>query len=246
MTLSVVLPCFNESPNIASTVHDVQSWMKSQGIEGEIVAVDDGSKDDTLAVLESLRSEVPALRIVRHERNMGYGASVRSGCDASRGDVVAFMDSDGQFRAQDLSKLLAFIPTYAFVTGLRTHRADPFVRSLNSWLYRMLVRVVLGVRVGDVNCGMKMFRRSLWPAIRPEHATGALINGEMFYAMKLAGVPWKELPVSHYPRKAGTQTGANPLVILRMFLELLRLRNARKRITSPVTNESGSSNGVLR
>lgn len=229
MTLSVVLPCFNEAPNIASTVRDVRAWMTRKGIEGEIVAVDDGSADDTVKILQGLLSEVPNLKIVRHVKNAGYGAAVRSGCDAAGSDIVAFMDSDGQFHAEDLGQLLAFIPEYAFVTGLRTHRADPFTRSLNSWLYKMLVRVVLGVRVRDVNCGMKMFRRSIWKTIRPEHATGALINGEMFYAMKLAGIPWKELSVPHYPRKAGAQTGANLRVILRMFGELLKLRRSHQR-----------------
>ncbi len=228
MSLSVVLPCFNEAQNIPSTVRDVQSWFEATREVGEIIAVDDGSSDDTLAVLRSLQQEIPSLRVVRHEQNRGYGAAVRSGCDSAEKDVVAFMDSDGQFKARDLALLLAFIPEYAFVTGLRTHRADPFVRSLNSFLYKVLVRFVLGVRVADVNCGMKMFRRSLWPLIRPEFATGALINAEMFYAMTIEGIPWKELPVAHYPRTAGTQTGANLRVIFRMFRELWILRSERR------------------
>ncbi len=228
MSLSVVLPCFNEAPNIAATIRDVQSWLERVHLEGEIIAVDDGSSDETLAVLRGLQQEVRILRVVRHEVNRGYGAAVRSGCDAAEKEVVAFMDSDGQFHAEDLGLLLAFIPEFAFVTGLRVKRADPFPRSLNSHLYKVLVRFVLGVRVTDVNCGMKMFRRSLWKTIRPEFATGALINAEMFYAMTIEGIPWKELAVPHYPRTAGTQTGANLRVIFRMFRELWILRRSRR------------------
>ena len=90
------------------------------------------------------------------------------------------------------------------------------------------MRVFLGVHPTDLNCGMKLFRRSIWKTIRPVYATGALINGEMFYAMKNAHIVWEEAEVPHYPRSAGTPTGAKPAVILKMFLELWRLKRARR------------------
>jgi len=227
LSLSLILPCFNELQNIENTIRDVQQWFAADAVDGQIVVCNDGSTDGTRSVLEKLQAEMPNLKVVHHEKNQGYGASVRSGCDNADKTWVAFMDSDGQFKAQDLRRLLPLTQTVDFVTGVREKRADAFQRRLNSKLYNMLVHVVLGVHPADINCGMKIFRRSIWPTIRPIYATGALVNGEMFYAMKHAGIAWKETVVPHYARVAGTPTGANLGVILRTFKELWRLKRAR-------------------
>lgn len=227
MRLSIALPCYNEEQNIEGTIADLRSWAQKEGIALQIVAVDDGSKDGTWTVLQSLRQTVPELTLVRHERNLGYGSAVRSGCDAATMDFVGFMDSDGQFRAEDWSKLLPFLTEFQFVTGRRLHRADPFIRKLNAKLFGILTFLVLGMWIRDINCAMKVWHRPLWKRIRPVHATGALINAEMFYRLHRLGIPWKTVPVHHYPRLKGTQTGANLRVILRMFRDLLSLRSSR-------------------
>ncbi|MDD5040995.1 MAG: glycosyltransferase family 2 protein [Candidatus Peribacteraceae bacterium] len=224
MRLSIVLPCFNEENNIEGTIEDLHSWGVRKGVTMEIVAVDDGSTDGTWGVLQSLAAQHPSIRLVRHEYNLGYGSAVRSGCDAATMDFVGFMDSDGQFHAEDWSRLLPFLQEYRFVTGRRLHRADPFIRKLNATLFGILTFLVLGVWIRDINCAMKVWRRDLWPRIRPVHATGALINAEMFYRLHRLGIPWKTVPVSHYPRLKGVQTGAHLGVILRMFRDLLALR----------------------
>jgi len=227
LSLSLVLPCFNEVQNIENTIRDVQEWFDDDRVDGQIVVCNDGSTDCTRGVLEKLEARMPNLKVVHHEKNQGYGASVRTGCDNADKTWVAFMDSDGQFKARDLRRLLPLTTTVDFATGIREKRADTFQRCLNSRLYNMLVHVVLGVHPADINCGMKVFRRSIWATIRPIYATGALVNGEMFYAMKNAGIAWKETLVPHYPRMAGTPTGANLGVILRTFKELWRLKRAR-------------------
>jgi glycosyltransferase involved in cell wall biosynthesis len=228
LSLSLVLPCFNEVLNIEHTVREVQEWFAEDQVDGEIVVTDDGSTDGSLELLQRLQQEMPNLKVVHHDTNQGYGAAVRSGCDAADKTWIAFMDSDGQFRAHDLRRLLPLINDYDYVTGIREKRADTFQRWLNSRMYNLLIRVVLGVRPADLNCGMKIFRRSIWRTIRPVYATGALINAEMFYAMKNAKIVFGEALVPHYPRLAGTPTGANPRVILRAFKELWLLKVARK------------------
>lgn len=226
MNVSVVLPCYNEEATIAATVADVAGWMSQEGIRGEIIVVDDGSRDATASVLAELGSAHPALRIVRHERNQGYGVAVRSGCDASREDIIVFMDSDGQFRASDIGLLLPHLQRYAFVTGRRRRRADPPLRSLFGKMLGLLTWITFGLWVRDVNCGLKAFRRSLWPEIRPEHGVEKLFNTEMFLRMKRLNIPWMQVDVPHYPRLAGTPTGAKLSVIARMFRELWALRRA--------------------
>jgi glycosyltransferase involved in cell wall biosynthesis len=220
MQLSIALPCFNEEANLPSTIADVDGWMTRQHIEGEIIAVNDGSVDGTRRVLEELAARFPRLRAITHDRNRGYGAAVRSGCDAATTEWIGFMDSDGQFHADDFDKLLAQSAQAPLIVGRRRHRADPFLRKVNAKCFGFLTWIVLGVWIRDVNCAMKMYRRDLWQRIRPVHATGALFNAELFARARRSGARWKQVDVSHYPRTRGTQTGANPLVILRMFREL--------------------------
>ncbi len=227
LSLSLVLPCFNEEPNLRTTIADAQEWFALNDVDGEIIAVNDGSSDGSKQLLEQLRSEVPNLRVVEHDKNRGYGAAIRSGCDQATKQWIAFMDADGQFKARDFERLLPLTDEADYVTGIRAKRADTVQRWLNSRMYNLLVQVLLGVHPSDINCGMKIFRRAIWPTIRPVHATGALINAEMFYAMRGAHIPFREALVPHYPRLAGKPTGANLRVILRTFKELWKLKRAR-------------------
>ncbi|MEI8230667.1 MAG: glycosyltransferase family 2 protein [Candidatus Peregrinibacteria bacterium] len=226
MRLSLILPCYNEEPNVGETVRACQQWMEKEGIDGEIIAVNDGSKDGTQEVLETLQKEILNLVIVRHAVNLGYGSAVRSGCDKASQEYVAYMDSDGQFNPEDFGQLLPLLNEYDFVTGRRLKRADPFIRRINAKLFALLNFFVLGIWVRDINCAMKVWKRSLWPTIRPTFSTGALINAEMFYRMQQNGIRWKQVMVHHYPRLRGTQTGANLKVILRMFTDLFKLKKA--------------------
>jgi dolichol-phosphate mannosyltransferase len=161
MTLSVILPCYNEEANIAASVKDVASWMKNTAVDGQIIVVDDGSKDHSVSILEELTKTIPHLHIVRHTKNGGYGIAVRSGCDAATTDWIAFMDSDGQFQAKDLDLLLAYTNDYDFITGRRAHRADSFMRNMFGKVLGGMNVLVLGLWVRDVNCGMKLPSRYL-------------------------------------------------------------------------------------
>lgn len=224
MNLSIILPCYNEELNIAAAVDDVRLWMLAEKIDGEIIVVDDGSKDRSLSILEHLKKKVPMLKIVHHAKNGGYGIAVRSGCDAATTDWIAFMDSDGQFKAKDFDLLLPFMNDYAFITGRRAHRADSFVRNMFGKVLGGMNVLVLGLWVRDVNCGMKMFRKDIWPTIRPTRGVEKLFNTEMFLRLKQHKISWKTVNVPHYPRLLGTPTGGSVRVIFRMFKELWDLR----------------------
>lgn len=227
MRLSVILPCYNEEKNIALAVRDVAAWMKTQKIEGEIIVVNDGSIDGSLTILKKLEKDILHLRIVDLKKNGGYGIAVRAGCDAATTDVIAFMDSDLQFHAKDLSLLLAHIGDYAFVTGRRAHRADSLLRNSFGKILGGMNVLVLGLWVRDVNCGMKMFHRTIWKTIRPVHGVEKLFNTEMFLRLKRNKIPWLTINVPHYPRVAGNPTGGSVRVIIRMFKELWDLRTSR-------------------
>ncbi len=226
MRVSIALPCLNEADNIRSTVDGLLQWLTLRGMEGEIIVVDDGSTDATPQILADMQRVIPNLIVVTHAQNRGYGAAVRSGCERATGEIMGFMDSDRQFDPRDFDRLLPLLETYPFVTGRRRHRADPLMRKMNAKLFGILSFFILGIWVRDINCAMKLWKREIWPTIRPNFATGALVNAEIFYRLKRAGLTYGQVDVEHYPRKFGKQTGAKLSVIVKMFLELVALRMA--------------------
>lgn len=228
MRLSLILPCFNEQENIEQTVREAFAWMKSASVGGELIVVDDGSKDRSPQILAALGKEFPNLRVVRHELNQGYGLAIRSGCDAAKEEWIAFMDSDGQFHTADLQKLIDAHSGYAFVTGRRRHRADPFIRKAYGKVLAGMTWMMFGIWIRDVNCGMKMFRKDIWPKIRPLYGVEKLFNTEMFLRLRDEGIAYVQVDVPHFERRGGSPTGGSFRVIKRMFTELKDLQNAWK------------------
>jgi glycosyltransferase involved in cell wall biosynthesis len=218
-SLSVVLPAHNEEANIAGTVsqtiHTLQQWVQ----ELEIIVVNDGSTDETGSILASLQQQDTRIRVVTHPVNQGYGAALASGFEAASKELVFFMDSDGQFDITDIQSFFLYIKNYDAVIGYRVKRQDSAMRKLNAWGWKMLVGLILGVHVRDVDCAFKLYHADFLHRHRLE-TTGAMINAELLYKLKQDGGTIKEIGVRHLPRRAGQATGANIKVILRAFLEL--------------------------
>jgi glycosyltransferase involved in cell wall biosynthesis len=228
--LSVVLPAFNEEANIERVVHACTDYLDGVQIDYELLVVNDGSSDRTAEILEKLSATLPRLKPLQHPQNRGYGAALRTGFDAAGKRFVFYMDGDGQFDIRNLDAVLPLATDEEhIVTGFRIDRSDPFIRRLNAKLFGgFLVRVLLGVRVKDLNCAFKLIPKKVLDSISLE-STGALVNAELYGRAIRRGFGIKEVGVRHYPREAGVQTGAHLSVILRAFYELFRLR---KRILS--------------
>ncbi len=223
--LSVVLPAFNEEENIEAVVRKCVAYLEAHVPEYELLVVNDGSRDRTGDILNRLSPELPRLRPVHHPQNRGYGSALRSGFDAATKRFVFYMDGDGQFDIGDLDVVLPLaVDDDHLVTGFRLERRDPFIRRLNAKLFGgWLVRVMLNVRVRDLNCAFKLIPKKVLNAITLE-STGALINAEMYGRAVRKGFGIREVGVHHYPRTAGVQTGAHLSVILKAFYDLFRLR----------------------
>lgn len=221
--LSIVLPAYNEEANIETVVRKVAGFFAGRGIDYEIVVVNDGSRDRTGEILRRLQAEVPQLRPQEHVQNRGYGAALRTGFAAATKPYVFYMDGDGQFDITDIDRLLPLAGEDHIVTGYRIERRDPFIRRLNAKLFGgFLVRILLGVRVRDLNCAFKLIPRKILDSITLE-STGALINAELYGRAVRRGFGIREVGVHHYPRTAGVQTGAHVRVIVRAFYDLFRL-----------------------
>lgn len=221
-SISVVMPAYNEEENIETAVRTARDVLTTYCNSLEIIVVNDGSADRTGEILNLLAGEVPELCVLHHERNRGYGGALRTGFYSASNELVLLCDSDLQFDFNDIDALLPWTDEFHIVAGYRAKRADPAYRRLNAWMWNMMVRIVLGVKVRDLDCAFKLFRREVFDAIQLE-ADGAMINTELFALARRNYFRVKEVPVRHYPRTAGAQTGAKLRVILNAFRELFRM-----------------------
>ena len=233
--LSIVVPAHNEQDNIGGVLSAARAALPGIAQRFEVVLVDDGSSDATTEVARNAMGDhAGSLRIIRHEQKRGYGLSVAEGLAAATGDFVAFMDGDAQFDPADLRILAARIGGADLVAGARVRRADPRYRLAISGVFNVLVRALYGINYRDVDCGMKLMRRSFLDGALPLQARSALLNTELFYKAKRSGVSVVQVPVPHYPRVAGVRSGARLLPILRAVRELVLLRFRLSRNWRPI------------
>lgn len=224
--LSLFFPCHNEAENLEALVADALAALPALASRYEVILVDDGSRDDTAGVAERLvQQHGGAVRLVRHEVNRGYGGALRSGFAAARYDYLAYTDGDRQFRVADLARLVESTESTGspVVIGYRLQRADPPLRLIYATLYRVANRIWFGLRVRDVDCAAKLFRRDVLRNINV-HSDGAFFSAELLIRLRLAGVTAHEVGVPHYPRTAGSPTGARLSVIARAVRDFWSLR----------------------
>jgi len=223
VSISVFFPCYNEQANVARVTEQAVGVLDELGADYEIILVNDGSADDTGRIADEIAAGNDRIRVIHHERNLGYGAALQSGFRAARKELVFYTDGDGQFDIGEMPALLPLMADYDIVSCYRIDRQDNLVRKINGWLWTRVVGLVFSMRVRDVDCAFKLYRRRLFDEITME-STGALIDTEILARAVRKGYTITQKGVHHYPRTAGRQTGANVRVVLRAFKELWRLR----------------------
>jgi len=232
--VSLVMPAHNEAPNMSELMAMVEDVLPKLGERFEIVLVDDGSTDGTAdAARNSLSTEFQEfLRIVTHEKKSGYGISVGDGLRAAHGDWIAFSDSDLQFDFQDFLNLASHLDQADLVTGYREKRADHWKRSVTSGVYNILVQVIYRIRFRDIDCAMKIMRRSYLDSITPIVSRSATINVEMYLKAKQQGLVVRQFPVGHFHRTAGERSGGKLKPVLRAIKEISLLNSKIKSANS--------------
>ena len=225
--LSYFFPAHNEEANLRGLVDEALETLSAIAESFEIVIVDDGSRDATGAIADELVAANPDIvRVVHHPTNLGYGSALLSGFRAARHEFVAFTDGDRQFRVADLARLterLAEPDRPDAVVGYRIKRADPPIRTLYARAYRIATFVWFGLRIRDVDCACKLFRRESLAGIAVESG-GAFFSAELLIKLRAAGRTLVEVGVPHHPRTAGSPTGAKPSVVLRAVRDFWQLR----------------------
>jgi glycosyltransferase involved in cell wall biosynthesis len=222
-SITVFFPCYNEQGNVARVAGEADAVLKRIGADYEIILVDDGSADDTGRIADELAAANKRVRVIHHPHNQGYGAALQSGFRAAAKELVFYSDGDGQFDLSELPPFLPLMRQFDIVTGYRMNRQDNLSRRIMGRLWTGLTCLLFSLKVRDIDCAFKLYKRDIFNHIKME-STGALISTEILARASREGYTITERGVHHRPRIAGRQTGANPKVILRAFVELLRLR----------------------
>ena len=222
-SLSIFMPAYNEAENIATVVKEAAVAARQVARQYEIIVVNDGSRDETGAIVSALAKRNPHVRLINHTENKGYGAAVKSGMKGAKYDWIFFTDSDRQFRFEELPKFIVAAGNADLVIGYRKKRMDPFHRVfvaqvlLKVWDY-----VLFGLTVRDVDCAYKLFTKKVRDSITLQTESAITVT-EFLVKATARGYRIKQLPVRHYARQFGAQTGGNWRVIARAARESFRL-----------------------
>ena len=215
--LSVVVPVRNEERSVALLYDELAAALDPLGEAWEAVFVDDGSTDGSFAALTRLHAAAANVRVVRLRRNFGKAAALVAGFDQAQGETIVTVDGDLQDDPSEIPRLLAKLEEgFDLVSGWKTRRRDPLVRRVLSRLFNAVTSRFSGVRLHDMNCGLK--------AYRAEVVRGLRIYGELHRFIPVLahyrGYRIAELPVNHRPREHG-RSRYGPERYLRGFLDLL-------------------------
>jgi len=222
--LSLVMPAHNESENLRWLLPHIKDVLPGIAARFNVIIVDDGSTDGTGALAESLARELRiGLKLVRHDRKLGYGAAVGDGLRAADLEFTAFTDADGQLEIADLALLAPHLNEADLVGGWRLTREDPAFRSVISGVFNQLVLLTLRIPVKDVNCALKIIRTDMLRRFEL-HSKSALINAELYWKVQEHGGRYVQVGVPHHPRRMGRRSGGRLLPILRATKELAEIR----------------------
>jgi glycosyltransferase involved in cell wall biosynthesis len=197
--LSVVLPAYNAAGDIEVVLRGWVAYLEGLGREYELSVIDDGSSDRTAELVEALAEQTPRLRLLQHPTPQGYGAALRTGLAASYFPLFFYADCSSAYVPADMDRLLKVIDLVDVVCGYRVLPTGQ--RWRRPWSETALVwtaRLVFGVRLRDVNCAFKLFRRSLFPRL-PIQSDGPFVHAELVAKANFLGCLLAEEPVQYRP-----------------------------------------------
>jgi len=227
--LSIIIPAYNEELRLPKTLERIRAYLEASGNSSEVIVVDDGSRDGTVRYVESKIAGWPALRVVKNPGNRGKGYSVRRGMLEARGKIVLFTDADLSAPIEEADKLLAALATHDVAIGSRAMDRrlievhQPWARELAGIIFNGVVRLVLGLKIEDTQCGFKAFQRESSQTIFEQQRIERFgFDPELLFLANRNGLTIAEIPV-RWSNDPGTHVslweGARA-----MFFEVARVR----------------------
>lgn len=228
ISLSVFFPAYYDEKNIEKVVVAAIKVLNELKLRDyEVIIIEDGSPDKTGEVADKLAERFPKVRVIHHEKNMGYGATLKDGFLNAKLDYVFYSDGDNQFDLNELKKFVALIPYSDMVIGYRKKKQYSTYRKVTSLAYNFVLRFLFDIDYVDVDCAFKVIKTDLFSKIQI-NSVDAFIDAEILLKARILGYTTTEVGVKHLPRVDGISTGARPSVIFRTIKEIREFRKEYK------------------
>lgn len=225
-SLSIVFPCLNDVGTIGSLIHLAENVARRYTDDYEVIVVDDSSSDGSRELLDLLQKEKPFLKVIKHEKNLGYGATISQGLYAATRELVFYTDGDAQYDVRELAGLLdALSEGTTVINGYKITRSDPWYRILLGRLYHFTANLLFRLPVQDVDCDFRLMRREVLDCFSLS-STGGAVCVELVKKIQLCGFQIKEMPVHHHYRIHGRSQFFTFARVARVLGELISLRIA--------------------
>ena len=224
-TISIVFPMYNEEAYILRAVRAARAVLDEINPDHEIIIVDDCSKDRTPEIADELAKADPRVKVVHNAVNRKLGGTLRAGYAIATKQLLLYTDADLPFDLQELPRAVRLLD-YQEADVLSAYRFDRtsegLIRTVYSFFYNSLIRVLFGLRIKDVNFSFKLFRRALLDKFQLK-SEGSLIDVEFLVRAQKAGANIIQIGVDYFPRSRGISTLSSPGVILKILREMLQL-----------------------
>lgn len=217
--VSIFFPAYNEEGNIENAVHTAVDILSDLCSDYEVLVINDASTDRTGEIVDNLAKKNPKIRVIHHKENRQLGGAMRTGFAEATKDLVFYVDADNPVDLRDLGRALDLMDGSDVVIGYRLNRDETLKRAIYSRVYNILIRVLFGLKVRDVNFSFKLFRRKVLETITLKTAS-SFLDAELLIAAKRAGFSITEMGVKYYPREVGQSTMASPGVILKIVCDM--------------------------
>jgi glycosyltransferase involved in cell wall biosynthesis len=229
ITLSVFFPAYYDEKNIDKVVHAAVAVLDGMQLKDyEITIIEDGSPDTTGEVADALARQYARVKVIHHQKNIGYGATLCQGFTSAKLDYVFYTDGDNQFDLSELRKFVAMIPFSDIIVGYRKRKQYSTYRKVTSLIYNYVLRWLFEIDYVDIDCAFKLFRRDLFDKITIT-TRDAFVDAEIMIKAYLLGYTSTEIGVRHLPRVDGISTAARPSIIVKTILDIYRFRKEYQR-----------------
>jgi glycosyltransferase involved in cell wall biosynthesis len=221
--VSIFFPAYNEEGNIECAVKSAVDVLSDLCSDYEILVIDDASTDRTGEIADNLARENPKIRVIHHPENRKLGGAMRTGFAEASKEYIFYVDGDNPVDLKDLGRALELMDGSDVVIGYRLNRDEPLKRAIYSRVYNMLIRLLFGLKVRDVNFSFKLFHRRVMETITLKTAS-SFLDAELLVASKRAGFRIKEMGVKYFPRVVGKSTMASRAVIWKIICDMTSYR----------------------
>jgi glycosyltransferase involved in cell wall biosynthesis len=221
-SISVFFPCYNDSHSIEKLVKNAFTILKSISDDYEVIVIDDGSQDASREILLNLAKKYP-LKLIFHEKNLGYGGALKSGFKAASKDLIFYTDGDGQYQLDELPLLIdCMTPDVDFVNGIKIARVDPTYRIFIGNLYSFIVRWLFWLPIEDIDCDFRLIRSEVVKKLDLKSISGSICI-ELVKKSQRAGAKFRQVSIHHYERRFGKSQFFRPKHLLSTAKEVISL-----------------------